>query len=77
VRRIEVEAHDVIEECVRLAGGEAQVHGAQLEQLAAAAQPGQRQGGSARVVMAMVTWGGRWPSRNVTDSWTSGASMTW
>jgi hypothetical protein len=44
VRRIEVEAHEVIEECVRLAGGEAQVRGAQLEQLAAAAQPGQGQG---------------------------------
>src|SRR5262249_3178953 len=43
VRRIEVEAHDVVEERVRLAGGEAQVRGAQLEELAAAAQPGQGQ----------------------------------
>jgi hypothetical protein len=43
VRRIEVEAHDVIEEGVRLVGGEAQVCGAQLEELATAAQPGQGQ----------------------------------
>ena len=43
VRRIEVEAHDVVEERVRLVGGEAQVRGAQLEELAAGAQPGQGQ----------------------------------
>src|SRR6185369_17331023 len=72
VRRIEVEAHEVIEECVRLADGEAQVRGAQRPRSRAKGR-----GGSARVVMAMVTWGGRWPSRNVTDSWTSDASMTW
>ena len=77
VRRIEVEAHDVIEECVRLLGGEAQVRGAQLKELAAAAQPGQGQ----RRVRARGDGDGDLRREVVEQErhglWMSGASMTW
>ena len=77
VRRLQVQAHDLVEERVRLGRCEPQVGGAHLEQLAAGPQPRSGNGGSARVVMARVTCGGRLSSRNVMTSWTAAVSMTW
>ena len=73
----QVQAHHLVEVGRRLVGREAQVGGADLDQLAARAQAGQRQRRIGPAGDHQVQRGGRWSSRKATPSWTSRASMTW
>ena len=68
---LQLEPHHLVEERGRLRLGEAQVVGADLQQLPRARSRASGSGGSARVVIARVTCGGRLSSRKVTASWTS------
>jgi hypothetical protein len=61
----------------RLLGGEAQVGGAQLGELAAGPQPGQGSGGSARLASTSRSPAGRCSSRNPSEACTGRASISW
>ena len=78
VLRRQLQPHHLVEVRGGLVGREAQVGRADLDELAARAQAGQRQrrvgaAGDHQVHAAA----GRWSSRKAIPSWTSRASMTW
>lgn len=78
VRGLEVEAHRLVEECLRLFWREPQVRRADSSSSPRVRSRASGNGGSARVVRAAtLACGGRWSSRKVIASCTATLSTAW
>jgi len=75
-RRVQPQPHHLVEEHRRFVGGELEVRGPYLDELATRTQAGKRERRVGPSGIASVTCGGRLSRRNLTASWTAAASIT-
>ena len=73
----ESESHHIVQEGARLLGRETQVGGAHFGHLVPDPEPGEGEGGSARLEMTRRAFSGRCSKRKETASWTGSESIRW